>query len=524
MQLPLPCAPFSRIEPQGNSISIDTSGKILVLPTGDSTKLPSFDEYTNSNRLSVAESPFGGLKGSGATDYAVGTVYCQTSNVSLTDTSGNNAAQTLSAGKLKELSLLTVNTTSHTITEEFILSNTATSYNSTAIDPCDSLTGWTSAFGANTSLSLDTGIKISGDTDASRYLAVGKTVSTSVSGKDFIVVEITPSFSGELFFKMVLGVGYVGAGVACTANTKTKYVIPFRAPVGVAGILRHDAGVTYTTITEVQIGARAGTVLTGQTVIVHSISLDSAKPSCFEIQVPDVLADSSAEIYTHNGSAYQLCRTCKLNSTFEDVSSTDANCTYADGTKLSDVFGASGLGRSVFPKGNLGDTKSGSLADSTITYSTNKGTQKRIGFRVDLGPYVAGTPNLSKCRIKVVIYYSSDSNGKYTSSYEFADSTNSSYGLQNLSKPWICIYDSTKTEIDYFLFTHRPKNLIRKKDETGTIHELQLFPGNGAIYYGKITHFDLTLDSNSNLIPDCLEVAVEGSLTKFLECYGMVIS
>jgi hypothetical protein len=107
--------------------------------------------------------------------------------------------------------------------------------------------------------------------------------------------------------------------------------------------------------------------------------------------------------------------------------------------------------------------------------------------------------------------------------YEFADSTSASYGLQNVVKPWIALYDPANNYLDFYLFTHRSKNLSSKRDESGNIYELTMYPGNGLIYWGRITYPNLTLDSDSNLIPNCLEASVEGSIAKFLQSYGMVI-
>jgi hypothetical protein len=101
-----------------------------------------------------------------------------------------------------------------------------------------------------------------------------------------------------------------------------------------------------------------------------------------------------------------------------------------------------------------------------------------------------------------------DYNGLYVSSTGLV----ASYGPKPLS-----------SEIDFFLSTHRPKNISYKRDESGNIYELTLYPGNGLIYWGRITYPNLTLDSDSNLIPNCLEASVEGSLAKFLQAYGMVI-
>ena len=84
-----------------------------------------------------------------------------------------------------------------------------------------------------------------------------------------------------------------------------------------------------------------------------------------------------------------------------------------------------------------------------------------------------------------------------------------------------CEYNNS--QIDFYLFTHRPQNLSFKRDETGTIYSLSLYPGAGSVYHGQIPFADLTRDTNSDSVPDCLEAAVNGSVTKFLANYSMVI-
>ena len=110
-----------------------------------------------------------------------------------------------------------------------------------------------------------------------------------------------------------------------------------------------------------------------------------------------------------------------------------------------------------------------------------------------------------------------------STTHEFTDSTNTSYGLQNLTKPWLALYDPSTSIIDFYLHTHRPQALSFKRDETGTIHELNLYPGEGSIYHGQISFADLALDTDSDLIPDCLEASINGSITQFLKNYTMVI-
>ena len=159
MKLRTPSAPFKRIDPQGESITIETEGKVLVLPSGNPDILPLNNEYTlNSNRLTIAESPFGGLKGSGSPDYCVGTVnIIEGDGVYLHDVNGQNSSKTLSAGKLKELNLLSVDTTNHSITEEFVVANTSVSNNPTEISDGTTFEGRSAGTGALTSLTTENG-------------------------------------------------------------------------------------------------------------------------------------------------------------------------------------------------------------------------------------------------------------------------------------------------------------------------------------------------------------------------------
>jgi hypothetical protein len=103
---------------------------------------------------------------------------------------------------------------------------------------------------------------------------------------------------------------------------------------------------------------------------------------------------------------------------------------------------------------------------------------------------------------------------------QLTDTSSASYGIQNMVKPWIVLYDPANANIDFYLFSYRPKKLEFKKDETGTIYELTLFPGNGNIYHGRIFHCAPARDSNSDLIPDFLSPTFEGSLQKFLQSCG----
>ncbi len=149
--------------------------------------------------------------------------------------------------------------------------------------------------------------------------------------------------------------------------------------------------------------------------------------------------------------------------------------------------------------------------------------------------------------------------------------------LQHLIKPWIALYDPEKTTVDFFLFTHKPKKLQYTVSDvvTGTgqfqtsdgnnfiatnndnflikttdkyITSLILYPSNGMIYHGQVVHCNLSIDSDLDNIPNIFGKAryhfltrdgenfitsdenhfdiitlADGSITKFLEAYGMVI-
>ena len=117
MRLKQPAAPFERLEFHGDSVSLDTEGKVLVLPSGNPNIFPLNNEYTlNSNRLSIAESPFGGLKGSGSPDYCVGTVnIIEGDGVYLHDVNGQNSSKTLSAGELEKVNFFCGGNTKYNI-------------------------------------------------------------------------------------------------------------------------------------------------------------------------------------------------------------------------------------------------------------------------------------------------------------------------------------------------------------------------------------------------------------------------
>lgn len=349
VQLSPPAAPFQKINNPGESITIKTAGKVLVIPTGDSVKLPSFNEYAlNSNRLTVAESPFGGLKGSGSPDYAVGTIYTPTDGVYITDTSGTNSTKTMTAGKLKELNLLTVNNTLKTITEEFVVCNTnLNNGGETIISDGSSTSGWGTSTGTLTSLTSENGrLKMVGKgNDATGFKIVKSNLN--LTGKQFLKFDIECSVNKNLY---VL-IGKVSPSnnfkywrstrFPITANTNTRFVLPLSAPQGTTG--QNPSNVTGTldlSNCDLYIGTDASDA-SDITIYLDNISADMGKDVYVEIDIPDNLnADSSLTLQCWDGSAYQLCGNYKLDSSYVYVSGTAANWKLNDTTKLDDVYGS----------------------------------------------------------------------------------------------------------------------------------------------------------------------------------------
>lgn len=513
-----PVALFSKLYPQGESIKVSTAGNKIVLPTGKTDLLTTCNEFTGNPKLvSIAESPFGGLKGSGSPDYCPGTIHIISGDgVYLTDINGQNTSKTLTSGKLIELGNLSIDVNAHAITEEFILENISTSNNKVILSACEDTINWAVASTA-TQASDNTNfveglasLKLTCGTAGEIRSTYNPTGTWDLSTPDFFVFRAkgVAGKTGRVVLYNDSSNWAQYSNILYNGNWQT-FILPLKDYQSSGGT--PDFG----TISYFYISMQSASV--GDTLNIDSIFVDVGEPAFLEIQVPDNLASTSAQIYTHNGTNYQLYSTCGLDPDFKSISGSSANFKAYDGTAFNDIYGMYN-GYYRFPKGAAGQTKVGSWTGTQITYSTNAGVKYRIGMRVDLPPSDDGRTNINKTRIKIVIYY----DNKGSSSYEFEDSTNASYGLQNLVYPWISIYNPDNKFLDTYLFTYKPKNLVFKKDESGTIYEIELFPGNGSISHIITRHPQLTLDSNSDYIPDCLSIDHEGSIAKLLKTYTFV--
>lgn len=530
MILSTPSAPFERLKFFGESITLDVSDSNIVLSTGNPEILTMWNEYqNNSDLISPTTNPFRGLNGVYPPDYCTGTVLINSGDgIYLTDINGQNTTKTLTVGKLTELGNLTIDKTNHTITEEFIIQNNNTSNNTTVIDNCNFTTGWTVGASGSGTITVENGrIKFVGTADSNGKAEIYKAFSAILLNKQFMIYSIESTVSKNAKFSIVnSGVTWSktwnDSRYLLVANLNTTIVLPVNTTVGSTGSLPNSVSGTMNTLDNVTLYIGINGLTSGQSITfyIDNISTDVGKSAYVEIQTPDNLSPNSLTIQNYNGSTYQTTGVHSLDSSYSNVSQITTNSVFLDGTKLDNVYG-SGFGRSIFPKGISNQTVTGS--SGTITYSSTKGTKNRIGLRIDLPPSDGGRTNFNKIRLKLTISYTGiDTNHIGSTTYEFENSTNASYGLQNLIYPWIALYNRANTYLDFFLFNDKPKNLNFKLDESGNIYEVTLYPENGLIYHGRLYHPVLTRDSNSNNIPDCLDISYNGSVTKFLEPYTFV--
>lgn len=556
MRLKTPSAPFSPVCVVGESITVDTAGKVLVLPSGNPDILPAHNEYVlSSRRLSLEDYPWGGV--SDFPDFLPGTLYTPTDGIYLSDIYGTNSTKTLTAGKLAELGDLSVDTTNHTITEEFVIRNDGAGTDVQVIDDCSSADGWSLFLGAGNISSDGSKIRVNGTTDGSGYLIIQKTISVNLSTNPFVFVDITSSLGGSGYLAIGTdGQNYVRAQLkpvtAITEGALARIVIAIKAPGNVTETSSPTTVVgtpNWANVTLLRVGIKAS-ANAAVTVDIDNITACNGTWAQVEVAVPDFIPSPNSPLLKKMGmfcyetatSAYTVKPALSwdynsiVGSGIADAIAASGNIISLDGTNFVSMYGKNtggtnyGRGGTLYPIGVAGESLSYSVNQTwrdpsapSMTYSSVSGTQKRAGFALLMPPSDGGRTDINKVRLKLVTYYDADPSGNMGSTtYKLSNDNNASTGLQNLSKPWIALYDPAKTEIDFYLFTYRPKNLEFKRDESGTIHELKLFPGNGQIYHGRVTHCNPALDSDSNNIPDCIEASVEGSITKFLQAYGMV--
>jgi hypothetical protein len=103
--------------------------------------------------------------------------------------------------------------------------------------------------------------------------------------------------------------------------------------------------------------------------------------------------------------------------------------------------------------------------------------------------------------------------------YSLTNDYDPNAGIKNLQRNWIAVYDSASSKVDFFLHTYRPEKLQFTVNSSGKITQIVLNSRNGVIYHGQLIYFNLTRDSDSDLIPDVLDSNVSGSLPNFIKSH-----
>jgi len=101
--------------------------------------------------------------------------------------------------------------------------------------------------------------------------------------------------------------------------------------------------------------------------------------------------------------------------------------------------------------------------------------------------------------------------------YEFEDSTNQYYGLQNINNSWVAFFAPDSGDIEFLVFDQRPTGLEISADEDEYIYKAIFTLKKGTrVYGGYLYHSDVTRDTDADGVPDFLEegIYVEGLVSK----------
>lgn len=438
----------------------------------------------------------------------------QLSIVSQSGTTGEGCYLTNIDGTNKSTVLLpntrVIDTSTHTITEEFILLNeNLTSSDAELVDSCDVTTGWTRIFGDNWTLTAEDGrVKFAATADASARARMWKNYGAAFVNCKFIKVDVEFQSSdvatGNLYFELYdittpKSVRWSGTRFAMAANTRQTFLFPILGSTDTLGMAPTAKTVPFNySNTRIYIGMDVPATKS-YTLYVDNVIADNGSPVYVEMNVPDELMESSLEIkcYDTTSSNYATTRIDRLDSTYSNVSVVSANTKFLDKTKLDNAYGTES-GRAVFPKGDHNATVTGSTGE--MTFSANRGTSKRIGFMVILPSVNTFSPDFSKIRFKIILSYKATS----PITYAFSNDEKHFTGLRNLEKPLIGWF--TETGIEFYMFD-RPLKILNVVEDETKVCKVEIGATEGTkIYHGFTSHANKEKDSNSDDIPDIISV------------------
>jgi hypothetical protein len=401
----------------------------------------------------------------------------------------------------------------------------------------DDETLW-SAVGAGSAVAEETTIKTKGTSSVKITVLSGVANSGGLytmaadadySAKEFLCFYLYGANSGDAITVKILDNGAInGRSYAIVENFTgwKRFVVPILAMTAVG-----TGAVT---------AARKFYVLydnpsANRTLYVDRTLVDVGQWVKVEAYVPNTLTGETSgwanwQLYTWNGSSYIQIEYISLDTVDGNHNglpfyhSTDAY--FLSGTTFTNVWGETGWqkrhGLAGYPFGYKSESKApgdNSGSPGNITYSDYYGCLKRIGFAIKMPPgdgQDSSTYGISQCRLKLEVYYadSADPAGFYgQTSYEFEDSTNQYYGIDNLNSNWLALFDATNKRVYYFMTDKAPTGLKVCADENELIHWIEYtLPAGTRLYAGEIYREDIAVDSDGDGVPDVFEEVYDPAL------------
>ena len=353
----------------------------------------------------------------------------------------------------------------------------------TVIDDCSAVTGWEGNLGSGYEFSLV----------SNQWIDTGYIKSTDLTGESWGDYTLFPSPGLNAFSQH-------GHLVQIDAST---YLLPFygswQAPFKTGYYKTTDGGDTWA----------VSWIYSGATQYCESSI--------------EYLGNGKLIVIARNETTYRMGQATSEDSGATWTAMADTNLGIATGVKIPHTSYDSetdSITCIYTDRGDYGLKISTSYVDDVFSTPTGWAASTLIDEGVIYG-YASLLKIYSDLYFYIYSFAESESHQYLLSSFYHVPAIKLTKTLPYMAKPWLALYNPTASIIDFYLFSHLPTDISFTRDAAGTVTELSITPGLGEVRHGQITYVGLTTDTNSNLIPDCLEANVTGSVPKYLENYTM---
>jgi len=352
------------------------------------------------------------------------------------------------------------------------------------------------------------------------------TTGQNWSDKDFICLWIYGANSGSILSILLYGGGYAEYQLTDNWTGWRRLVIPLRKFSNIQNINLSNITAIWVRYMNIQ-----GTF----TSYLDRTVIDVGQWVKVEVFIPDAGRKNNwnVALYSWDGSNWQLWASHPLidNPTGTWYGShTNANLYFLNGMRMCDIMlgrdpqsdWESQYGWRTYHSGLRGETKVGFRGAGVgvpldITYSNYYGCKKRVGFAIKMPPedfQDSSTYGISQCKLKIEIYYDKGETGAWgEATYEFENSTNQYYGLQNINKKYIVLFHNSEKRANFIILDNNtvgdgePNTLEVTADENQDITKVKIGwakEKTADLRYG-LDLTDPALDTNGNGIPDVIE-------------------